>query len=120
MDFILAALAITIGVLLFAIGYLLGERKTIKPAATVQQPQVQAASQPVINQVPKAPRSQTSTNNDPIHHGMRVVSPREAIMGEMMKRDGVVRTPPVEKIPVEVANEFMQEAGAVVANTAAK
>jgi len=119
MDFILTALAITIGVLLFAIGYLLGERKTIKPAAAVQPPQVQPASQPVVNQVPKAPRNQP-TNNEPTRHGMRVVSPREAIMGEMAKRDGLVRKAPVEKIPVEVANEFMQEAGAVVANTAAK
>jgi hypothetical protein len=119
MEFIVTALGMIASVLLFVVGYLLGERsaRTVPQTIIERKPEIQT---PVTKQVPKAPaNTSVNKNNSPVG-GLRVVSPREAIAAERQKRDGIVRTAPPERIPVEVANEFMQEAGAVVASTAAK
>jgi len=108
----LIVLETLISLLLFTVGYLLGERKgigSVKPndAAPDRQPPIEPA---VKYPIPRAPRTTRPNSQPDRSSGVRVVSPREAIFNEMRRRDGIVDEPPPEMIPPAVANEFLNEA----------
>jgi hypothetical protein len=113
---IIAILSIALDVLLFAVGYLMGERNA-RVDAPKSKPIIEIPAAPPIIQVPKAPPAQ---NNQSGMKPLRIVSPREAIYAEQQKRDGLVPTPtpkpPAESIPPALKTEFLKDAEAVVAS----
>ena len=99
-----------IGILLFLVGYLLGERRRepkMLPGNTefLDLPPKQAEI-PTEYRIPKAPPSEYRPGHKP--GGIRILSPREAIFKEMQKRDGLTDQP--EPVPPAVAHEFLKEA----------
>jgi hypothetical protein len=110
----ITALAAAVGILLFAVGYLLGERRGRAAEKIEFKPKPEKiydtlAGEPTPNYpIPNAPRGQPPPQPRTTP-GVRIVSPREAIFHEMQKRDGLVDRPP-ERMPPAVAAEFLTEA----------
>ena len=112
---IIPALSLTVGILLFLVGYLLGERRRPETAAK-PEPVNKPAESPTVSpyKIPKAPptippESSVGNGRGRGGGGIRVVSPREAIFQDRQKRDGLLEAG-VERIPPAVAQEFLNEA----------
>ena len=117
MDPITAALATIISVLLFAVSFLLGERRAKRQeTARVQEAEPIPAQEPAaisdpIPQTSRRTRSQTENNQLP--KGMRIVGPAEAIARARREKDGLVE----ERVPPAVAEEFLTEANQINTNS---
>ena len=117
MDPTTATLAAVISILLFAVGFLLGERRAVAERKTrVHDAEPVAKEEPAANPlpIPKAPRRTPGppSTTGSRHTGIRVVGPQEAILRERQRRDGLV-----ENVPPAVANEFLTEADQINTNS---
>jgi hypothetical protein len=122
MDPVTATLAAVIGILLFAVGFLMGERRArIQETARVHETEPVPAQEPAANPsypIPQAPSRRTtpglrSTTGSRHAGGVRIVGPQEAIARALREKDGLVE----ELVPQQVANDFLAEADQINSNT---
>ena len=104
---VIAFLATFAGVLLFVVGYFMGERNAKR---VEQTPPISAKAVSEPQRVPPAPPENTGYGR------LKVRSPREVIFEEQQKRDGIVPTPKIPQIPPAVRKDFLKEAEAVAAS----
>jgi len=95
-------------------GYLLGQRNATKVIAPIAPPPTRTEAAAVF-QVPRQPNA-VSGREQRYQTGRKIVSPSEAIARAQQERDGLVREMP--KVPPAVKQEFLRDAGAVVASPA--
>lgn len=76
----------------------------------------------MTHRIPRQPENMRSSerekDNFPSGMPRRVVSPSEAIAADRQRRDGLVRETP--RVPAAIKDDFLKDAGAVVASPANK
>ena len=111
---LIATLTILLMASLSINGYLLGQRNATRPVKPVIEPPTRTEAAAVF-QVPRQPNA-VSGREQRYQTGRKIVSPSEAIARAQQERDGLVREMP--KVPPAVKQEFLRDAGAVVASPA--
>lgn len=118
--YLTVSLLILNAVLLFVIGYLLGERNAAKSLAlaTLKTSDIKSEAATVSLGVPRAPRNSPQLDQNQQRPGLarRVVSPSEVIARARQEKDGLINATP--KVPPAVQDDFLRDAGAVVASAA--